>query len=104
MSEILSEVTEKVVKIARRVTGIECDICGKIIPVHKRNESMYFKITTGHNDWGNDSFESRKTQDICPDCIDKFTTEYLQDADGTTKYIEIETEYARAYERWEREE
>lgn len=103
MSEILSEVTEKVVKIARRVTGIKCDICGKIVPVNNGIESVYFEVATGHNDWGNDSCESRKSQDICPDCINKFTTEYLQDAAGTSRYIEITTRYAVNYERWERE-
>ena len=102
MSEILSEATETVIKIKRNVTGIKCDVCGKIIPVDKPSKSMYFEVSSGHNDWGNDSCESRETQDICPNCITKFTTEYLRDADGTSRYIEIETRYATAYERWER--
>lgn len=103
MSEILSETTEKIVKIKRNITGIKCDICGEIIPVNKSDESMYFKVVTGHHDWGNDSCESRETIDICPNCICKFTSEYLQHAAGTSRYIEIETTYAYAYERWERE-
>ena len=103
MSEILSEATEKVVRIKRKITGIKCDICGKIIPVNKGlDNSRYFAVRTGHNDWGNDSCESVKSYDTCPDCIIKFTTEYLQDVEGT-EYIEVETKYATANERWERE-
>lgn len=101
MSEILSETTETVVKIKRKVTGIKCDICEKIIPVNRGRESMYFEVYTGHNDWGNDSCESLETKDVCPDCINKFTTEYLQHAPGTSRYIEIITTYASSYERWE---
>ena len=101
MSEILSEITEKVTKIKRNVTGIRCDICEKIIPVNSRNGSMYFNVTTGHHDWGNSSWESRESQDICPDCITKFTTKYLRNAAGSTRYIEIDTRYATAYEKWE---
>lgn len=103
MSEILSEKTEEVVKVKRNVTGIQCDICGKVIPVRCGNGSMYFDVTTGHNDWGNDSCESRESQDICPDCITKFVTEYLRNAVGTSRYIEIQTRYAVPFERWERE-
>ena len=101
MSEILSETTEKVIKIKRKVTGIKCDICEKIIPVNKGDESMYFDVTTGHHDWGNDSCESIESMDICPDCIDKFVSEYLQDAARTSRYIEIETHYVYSRERYE---
>lgn len=101
MSEILSEEIKRVVKIKRKVTGIKCDICEKIIPVNKGlDDSRYFAVRTGHNDWGNDSYESVKNYDICPDCVIKFTTEYLQKAEGT-EYLEVETTCAAAYERWE---
>ena len=101
MSEILSEEIERVVKIKRKVTGIKCDICGKIIPVNKGIDiSKYFAVRTGHNDWGNDSYESVKNYDICPDCIIKFTTEYLQTTTGT-EYLEVQTTYATDYNRYE---
>ena len=104
MCKVLSETTKKVTKITRKVTGIKCDICKKIIPVDEYDKSMYFDVTTGHNDWGNDSWESREHMDICPDCITKFVTEYLQDAAGTSRYIEIETTYAHEYEIQDKED
>ena len=103
MSEILSETTETVLKVKRNVTGVRCDVCEKIVPVNRGVVSRYFNVRTGHNDWGNDSCDSVESQDICPDCINKFVTEYLRDSVGTTRYIDIETSYARPYERWERE-
>lgn len=66
-----------------------CDICGK--PVNPHN---WFRITTSHSDWGNDSIESYETGDACsPECVLKFTREYVEDSfdnEHNTKVIEIE--------------
>lgn len=100
MAYKLSEKAEEVVyKTRRLVEGVECDICKKFIPAHnwKDPKSKYFKVTTGHNDWGNDSFESIEHYDIYPDCINKFMTDYISNTNGT-EYVEIETEYMRTFQ------
>lgn len=100
MSEVLSEVVKEIVQKKRMVTGIKCDICGKVVPIKKDNDSRYFRVVTGHNDWGNDSCDSVESKDICPECIADFTSKYLQNVQGT-EYINIDTEYATGYMRTE---
>lgn len=100
MAYKLSEKAEEVVYRTRRlVEGVECDICKKFIPAHnwKAPESKYFKVMTGHHDWGNDSVDSIERYDICPDCINKFMTEYISKAKGT-EYIEFETEHMGTFQ------
>ena len=90
-------------KVTRTMTGVECDICEKIVPVkHDRpNEyNRYFEVTTGHHDWGSESIESRETIDVCPDCIDKFISDYLHNC-SNTGYLEVETHVAWAHEKSE---
>lgn len=96
---ILGNVTETVILKKRKVEGIECDICHRIIQadgdyrtVEKRR---YFRVTTGHHDWGNDSCESIECRDICPECVNNFVAEYLGKIKNTdSNYIDIETVYA----------
>lgn len=98
--EVLSKETKEVVKAqVRELKAIRCDICEKDLPTevidagsHIKTRPMYFAVTTGHRDWGNDSWESIEHHDICPDCINKFVTEYLSMA-TSTQHIEIETEH-----------
>lgn len=86
-----ASVTSTAYKVTRTMTGVECDICNKIIPVLKRGENRYFEVTTGHRDWGNDSCESVETIDICPECVSKYVSDYLRDC-SNTGYLRIETE------------
>lgn len=74
-----------------------CDVCGEPIEPDKRKMGRgynFFKITTHHSDWGNDSVDSYAAIDACcPECVMKFTSGYIQDAYddlGNTKEIEIE--------------
>lgn len=102
MSNICSKEIEEVVTRRRlKVTGIKCDSCGKEIPALPLNRggNKYYYVTTGHHDWGNDSCESVVYHDICPDCINKFTADYLRSG-STTAYIEIETKYAHETYEW----
>lgn len=97
MSKVYSdEVKEVVYKKKRMITGVGCDICGKLIPPYEKwthnEDSLYFDVMTGHHDWGNDSCESIEHRDICPDCIDKFVSDYLRDC-SDTGYLEIEKEF-----------
>lgn len=63
----LSKETEQVVfRTNRRVVGVECDICKRLIDPagYREDSSRYFEVTTGHHDWGNDSCDSIKHFDI----------------------------------------
>ena len=97
MSKIYGEKQETVIrKIKRKVTGIQCDCCKKVITadVEYLSESKYYNVTTGHNDWARDSVDSIKNCHVCPDCIGKFVTDYLNDPEGyDSAYINVETDY-----------
>ena len=92
-----ASVTSIAYKVTKTVTGIKCDCCEKVIPVGRwrSDDNKYYEITTGHHDWGSESIESRKTVDICPECVDKYISEYLRDA-STTGYLDLKTEYSYA--------
>lgn len=87
---------KKVYRIKRMVEEYKCDICNSIIPIGTKSfKNKYFEVTTGHNDWGYDSIESRCHYDICPKCIQSFISKYLLDEKKNgTEYIDIETAYA----------
>lgn len=93
---------EVVVKTICKVVGVKCDICGRIIEspsIENRYKWMdddykYYAVMTGHKDWGNDSCDSIQHRDICPNCINKFVSDYLNDKNAyRSAYIEIETEH-----------
>lgn len=94
-----NEPTRTITRQVRMVVGVKCDICGTIIDSKKyrSKESRYFEVTTGHNDWGHDSCESVEKRDVCPECIVKVMTEYINTASGTD-YIEVETSHHHPYE------
>lgn len=76
-----------------------CDVCKRLI--YKRsikdkskNKNMvsFWKLTTGHNDWGNDSCESVECFALCSEeCAKVKFVEYLEDsAEGeNTMYFAI---------------
>lgn len=67
-----------------------CDVCKKEINTNKG----YYELTTGHNDWDNDSCESIEHFDICSrTCLMNKFTEYLDESnanDWNTKYFNVE--------------
>lgn len=68
---------------------IRCDSCNKKIV----DKEKYFEVTTGHNDWGNDSRDSIKHLDICEKCLDKYVGDYFKKTKKSyTAYINIESE------------
>ena len=100
MTYIFSEQAEEVIYRTRRhVEGVKCDVCEKVIPPRPwvNEESKYFRVTTGHHDWGNDSIDSINNCDVCPDCINNFVADYLSSAGGT-QYINIETKHIDAFQ------
>lgn len=100
--KIPGEKMEVVRETVYKVAGVKCDVCGRIIePPSRENQYKwmdddykYYSVTTGHHDWGNDSHESIKKYDICPNCVNKFVAGYLGDKKAyRSAYIEIETEH-----------
>ena len=98
------KITEKkerqIIKVQERVINTVCDECKREItnwddadPFNREKESKYFRVMTGHNDWGNDSCESIHYFDICPDCINNFFKTYIERG-GRSSYIEINTKHA----------
>ena len=88
---------KKVTKYLERVVKTKCDICQKEIPnfdeTRDLRKSRYFEVTTGHHLWGNDSIDSIRDYNICPDCIQKFIKNYIENVENTY-YIDIETTVA----------
>ena len=83
----------------------KCDRCGKVIFKHYGDEFkelaknvgrdcrvIYYRVTTGHNDWGNDSGDSIIVTDICPSCLANEYSDYVDRASKgiNSEYIEIE--------------
>lgn len=92
MSEILSEGAKKIkVVTTKEVTGVKCDICGKVIPIGKGryDECKYYDVMTGHADWGNDSCESVEHRDICPDCLVRFVDDYFENNEYKSAYMNV---------------
>lgn len=96
---MIKQITKKVVKEVREVVDevIICDICHKEL---RYTESCvmgpvarYYKIVTGHHDWGNDSCDSVDHNDACCDeCLSRFIQDWLKNDDvvhSNTAYIEI---------------
>lgn len=90
------------------INTCKCDRCGKVSYKHygkefellKRNvrktteRVSYYHVTTGHNDWGNDSIDSIDHMDICPSCLVNEYSDYVDRASKgyNTEYINIEHE------------
>ena len=107
---------EKVIEVVekRHITDIcTCDVCHKLIykrtmanstelPENKLTTD-YWKVTTGHNDWGNDSVDSISTYDICSeDCLKVLMISYIDDCTKrsrrNSRYIDISHETVCGFE------
>ena len=88
----------KIVKQCKIIDiSIKCDICGKII-ADIDHENEYYQLVTGHHDWGNDSCESVRSEDICSnECLQKRFDKYLrEEAEGSyTAYFEVNKAWGR---------
>lgn len=93
------EEERSVVQRAKIYEIATCDVCKRTIyktdyvnPPNNKYRADYWTITTGHNDWGNDSCESRESFVVCSkDCAAAMFTVYINDSsDGeNTMYFEI---------------
>lgn len=85
-------------------TDYICDICEKRIYTARKGVFMpsgqlieYYDIVRGHNDWGNDSIESRESMIVCKDCLTTALIQYKNKAERNpcnTCYIEVEHQYS----------
>lgn len=76
-----------------------CDICKNQIYVFLADKGTrkyaggvkHFSVTTGHNDWGNDSCDSVETHDFCSDsCLSIAFGQYLERTKKeNTEYFEV---------------
>lgn len=98
---MITRTTEKKLVLQELTVGglCTCDICGKTIyefvdgKCCKHDE--YWSLTTGHNDWGNDSCESVESLDLCSkECCVKALEKYLDEYSGSrnTGYFELRHE------------
>ena len=86
-----------------------CDACKKMIYKKryyndkcvlngKHERVQYYKVTTGHYDWGNDSVDSIENYTICsPECLNSVMNEYyyrsFEQGFTNTEWIEIQHDY-----------
>lgn len=81
-----------------------CDICKKRIYTDIKgkltkldNIVEYYNIVSGHNDWGNDSVESRESMIVCKECLTTALMRYKNQAERqpyNTCYIEVDHQYS----------
>ena len=98
--KIPGEKKEVIRSITYELAGVKCDACGRVIEAPSEQDRYnwmedkykFYLVTTGHNDWGNDSCDSIRNYDICPECITKFVSDYLNEMrNSRTAYININT-------------
>lgn len=87
-------VKKEVTEVKDVITGerIICDQCNKeIYNSENGQDSYFFEVTKGHNDWGNDSVDSIENLEICSDeCLYKALDEFLKEnRNSHTAYFEI---------------
>ena len=99
---MIKKTTKKVVKEVEEIDSevIICDVCKK--PLHYDNDcftgkyAVYYRIRTGHHDWGSDSCESVEYHDACCDeCLARLSQKWINDEEvqsSHTAYFEVEKE------------
>ena len=91
---------------------ITCSECGKIIADLVDDNSIsetgprevypYYKLMTGHKDWGNDSVDSIDYQELCSDvCVVRSLAKFLKENKGSnTAYYELNKCCCRKFRDW----
>jgi len=65
---------KRVTRVKNIIAGYKCDSCAKEIN-EERLPDEWHHFASGHNEWGNDSYESYESYDVCsPKCyVEKLT-------------------------------
>ena len=79
----MKEKINLIVKTTKPITEkVICDVCGKTIADRNNRDAEYWTLTTGHNDWGNDSCDSYEDFDLCSkDCVKEKLNKYFDDCE-----------------------
>ena len=95
MRYLSESVTSTAYKISRKLVKVKCDVCGTEIAADgswNDSSKRYYEVTTGHRDWGNDSIDSVKTEDVCPTCLPNYIKKYFEESiRSSTAYCDIES-------------
>ncbi len=80
-------------KTVETVESITCDVCSNVIVVGSK--ALYYEVSTMHNHWGSDSWESREHYDMCSkECLMKHLQSYIDQSNVDGYSYDIETEQA----------
>lgn len=83
--------SKKVKMIEEETTDLEyirCDGCHEKI----KEKERFWRVTTSHHSWGNDSVDSIENYDICNKCIADFSKHYFDNATYNTEDFEAESD------------
>ena len=70
-------VTHEVTEAVLVEETMYCDVCNKVI----QDKDVYWEVTTGHNDWGNDNIDSMECFDVCSEtCLTNKFSEYIKES------------------------
>ena len=93
MVDVITEkkMVERDVIVGKKII---CDCCRKVIAKTEENKSInvtYYEVTTGHNDWGNDSCDSIEKFYYCSEqCLHKaFMNYYLAKGKVGSAYFNV---------------
>ena len=76
---MIHEKVRKRIATDKIVTGINCDICGDVIADSEIEPRYFYKVTAGHDEWGNDSPDSIECRDVCSGlCLQRALDKYLK--------------------------
>jgi hypothetical protein len=87
--------------VENQMVSIVCDKCKKeIYDIRKGESATWFRVTTGHYDWEEDSADSIEYADYCsPECLRLGLEDYIEGSeDSNTAYMEINKKYRRKQE------
>ena len=85
-------IEKEIVTIEREIIkGVVCDVCKRKIV------GQYWRLSTHHYDWGNDSCESYEDFDLCnPECISVMLNKYYERCKRSdTQVFELEQDFVR---------
>ena len=83
-----NKIIEKIIR-TETLEAVKCDICEKEIT------GKFWRLTTHHHDWGNDSIDSYMHFDLCSrECINRALDDYISDCEGSyTQCFELEQDF-----------
>lgn len=111
MAKTIESLTIKKIEKMPATETCTCNVCGQLIYRRSLQESdelpkndelySFWDVTTGHNDWGNDSPESIEQYEVCsPTCLQELFDIYKSESNEyqrNSKYIYVHHTYIFGY-------